>query len=94
MTTEDHDHGEFGDDPMYDDPAYIAYCEERDAEHERELAHGGRSKCPNCNEYGQEHRVVNHADPTDLATCKFCGAVEIFGDLFIDGRFVRSLVSS
>jgi ssDNA-binding Zn-finger/Zn-ribbon topoisomerase 1 len=57
-------------DPRYADPAYQAYCEEQEREHELEQQHGGKTRCPKCDQFTVEHRVVEaHRDPTDYARC-------------------------
>lgn len=71
---------DFPPDPFENDPAYLAYCEEMDAEHERELQNGGRSKCPACQEYAVTHRVVSTGyDLSTLSTCGACGHVDFAG---------------
>lgn len=69
------------------DPAYEAYMVEREAEYEREQAHGGKEKCPLCKEYAITNSVVNERqDPTNLRTCGNCGATEMFGDWYDKNR--------
>lgn len=56
------------------------HYEEEEREHEREQAHGGKSKCPNCGEYAVKTRTVctlgypGHpgADYTALYECGNC----------------------
>ena len=67
LTREQHD----------SEAAYVAYCVERDREHELELQHGGRTRCPECDEFAVEHHVVEERrDPTDVGICKNCGHVD------------------
>lgn len=63
-----------------DDPAYDSYMEEQKSEHEREMAHGGKSKCPHCDEYAITHFTVNPQDPTSCEHCENCGMEQMFGD--------------
>lgn len=52
--------------------AYEQYCAEAEAEHELELKHGGRERCPECNEFAVTRHVVNPADPTVYRHCRNC----------------------
>lgn len=63
-----------------DDPEYQKYMEEQHDEYEREMAHGGRAKCPHCHEYGIVRFTVNPQDPTSCQHCELCGMEEFFGE--------------
>jgi hypothetical protein len=57
--------------------AYERYCVERDAEHELEQQHGGRTRCPLCDQFAVRHFIVEQRrDPTDVGKCENCGHVD------------------
>jgi predicted RNA-binding Zn-ribbon protein involved in translation (DUF1610 family) len=59
---------------------YEEWCEAMEREHDLEMQHGGRKRCPSCDEFTVE--VIschNGYDPTTLYRCHNCGHEDFAG---------------
>lgn len=67
--------------------SYEAWCEESEREHELEMQHGGRTRCPNCDQFEVEHHdayTVGYpghpgAEISDYAVCRNCDYKDLAG---------------